>query len=318
MDRNELLSRLSGYSGSVLAEYIGMAYPHQIPGLFDELDRISLRQEIGRLQVKESEAIEELKTFGVIETDEEMTAFMKLNAAIDRNYKRQRRLLARQRKLILKMKTRMYPVDGTPETVHGPGVAGQGSGRAIDQTERADGIEIAGGIGPANPERGREGFGWMRVIDGGKNGLPEGGVEARKREQRARLAGQRRGLLAKIHIALKDLGIEDENYREILWTVFRQRSSKHLSIEELQHLVRYFEGRGWQPTRRERKTNPDIDQAIALRDRAREIAAEIPNGEKRLQGLVKKICGVGRLEWARDAEKLERLLAALGNIARGS
>jgi hypothetical protein len=62
-------------------------------------------------------------------------------------------------------------------------------------------------------------------------------------------------LLAKIHIAKKELGLDDETYREILISVFgRERfetvpykSSKFLSDSEALKLIHYFKGKGWSP-----------------------------------------------------------------------
>jgi len=126
---------------------------------------------------------------------------------------------------------------------------------------------------------------------------------------------QRRGLLAKVHIATKALDIPDEDYREILKRDFRAKSSKALSIRELQELVRYFESKGWRPTVKPKPYRGE-SQARALRDRAVEIAGQLPDGERRLAALAKKLCGVDRLSWCKDVGKLERLLAALGKISR--
>ena len=58
----------------------------------------------------------------------------------------------------------------------------------------------------------------------------------------------------------------------------------------------------------------NYDRIVALKERVRVLSLGILNGEKRLPGLVKKICGVDSLAWCQDADKLERLLAAIGKI----
>jgi hypothetical protein len=54
-------------------------------------------------------------------------------------------------------------------------------------------------------------------------------------------------LLAKIHIAQKQLGIEDSTYRDILYRKFRVTSSKSLSDSQALVLIGHFRRLGWQP-----------------------------------------------------------------------
>jgi phage gp16-like protein len=126
---------------------------------------------------------------------------------------------------------------------------------------------------------------------------------------------QRRGLLAMVHIAKKDLGLNEGEYEMIL-RGFKAASSGELAIPHLERLVKYLKRLGWRPLRSRRKKRPaDADaRLIALRARCVEIAKTLENGEKRLAGLAAKICGFASLTWCRDAAKLERLLAVLGSI----
>jgi phage gp16-like protein len=54
----------------------------------------------------------------------------------------------------------------------------------------------------------------------------------------------RRAMLAKVHIAKKDLGIDDEDYRDILQEQFGVRSAGALNDRELEQLVRWFQSKG--------------------------------------------------------------------------
>ncbi len=141
-------------------------------------------------------------------------------------------------------------------------------------------------------------------------------ISGKGRKAPDRIQRQRRGLLAKVHIAIKELGIPDDDYRGILVKEFGVSTAKALSIIELQYLVAYFEEKGWEPQGGNRKSEIGNrkSQCEALQGRAREIAAEMEDGERRLRGLCKKLCGVDRLEWCRDAGKLKRLLAAMSKI----
>jgi hypothetical protein len=55
----------------------------------------------------------------------------------------------------------------------------------------------------------------------------------------------RRGLLAKVHIARKDLGLTEEEYRATLREMFGIESAAQLTEEQLGGLVEHFLHRGW-------------------------------------------------------------------------
>lgn len=135
-------------------------------------------------------------------------------------------------------------------------------------------------------------------------------------------AAQRRGLLAMVHIAKKDLGLNEGEYEMIL-RGFKVASSGELNIPQLERLVKYLKKLGWKPVRRRRakhRGNDDEMRLAALRQRCVDVALGrgdlkfVPIGAKRLAGLAEKICGVSNLTWCRDAAKLSRLLAVLGKI----
>ena len=125
---------------------------------------------------------------------------------------------------------------------------------------------------------------------------------------------QRRGLLAKAHIAVKDLCIDDGAYREILRREFGVASAAALSNRELESLVRYFQGKGWSPKR----GNYTPDQVGALRERALGLKEQMKMSDVRFSRLCRRICGTDRLEWCREASKLKRLLAVMEKIRRSS
>lgn len=125
-------------------------------------------------------------------------------------------------------------------------------------------------------------------------------------------ANQRRGLLAKIHIAKQQMGLNDGEYDMILKS-FKVATAADLTLPQLENMVKLLKHYGWKPRKSRAAADAD-DRLAALRYRCVETAREIPNGEKRLAGLALKICGTSQLSWCRDASKLERLLAVLGKI----
>ena len=130
---------------------------------------------------------------------------------------------------------------------------------------------------------------------------------------------QRRGLLAMVHIAKKDLALNEGEYEMIL-RGFKVASSGELTIAQLERLVKYLKRLGWKPFRRTRRKKErqgdDPETLAALRRRVREDVLLIRNGENRFPGLLKSATGAEALDWVHDVRKLERLLAVLGKIKK--
>ena len=124
-------------------------------------------------------------------------------------------------------------------------------------------------------------------------------------------AKQRRGLLAKVHVAKKQMGLNAGEYEMILKS-FKVCTAADMTLVQLENMVKLFKHYGFKPRTRRSAQLPE--QFDALCRRCVDLAKEIPNGEKRLAGLALKICGVSTLTWCKDADKLERLLAVLGKI----
>jgi hypothetical protein len=144
----------------------------------------------------------------------------------------------------------------------------------------------------------------MRVINGGKTG---DNPDAKAKDVRLKI-------LAKIHIAKKELGFSDLEYREILNRLHRVKSATTLSIPELEEVLRYFRKCGWRGSAPKKRGPQKMIQA--LQKRCKEIAGIIPNGLNRLDGISEKIGGVKKIEWVQDVKKLKRILAILEKIAK--
>lgn len=131
-------------------------------------------------------------------------------------------------------------------------------------------------------------------------------------------AKQRKGLLAKIHIAKQQMGLNEGEYEMILKS-FKVSTAADLTLVQLENMVKLLKHYGFKPWKSRKPAKSmspkhDDDQIAALQIRVREISLEIANGQARLPGLIRKICGVSTLPWCRDIGKLERLLAVLGKI----
>ncbi len=125
---------------------------------------------------------------------------------------------------------------------------------------------------------------------------------------------RRKALLAKIHIAKKDLGLDELIYRDCIQAISRGRTTTaaELGLRELEDLVRHFKRLGWHEgpshTRKHKK-------ALIRQIKTRAKAYLGSNWEARLNGLQRRILSVDRLEWAHPAE-LKRLLAVMKSIGQ--
>jgi hypothetical protein len=122
---------------------------------------------------------------------------------------------------------------------------------------------------------------------------------------------RRHKLLALVHIAKKEIPLSNDEYRDVIayWGV---RSSADMSIPELEELVKYFESLGF----KKKVTDPrdpgsGVGQIKALRERVREEAGKLNNGQERLKGLVKKITKKDDLNDCRNVKKLKQLLKVI-------
>jgi phage gp16-like protein len=53
--------------------------------------------------------------------------------------------------------------------------------------------------------------------------------------------------LARIHIAKKELGLDDATYRGVLWDRYRKQSAAYLTSGEVADLIELFRQKGWRP-----------------------------------------------------------------------
>lgn len=53
--------------------------------------------------------------------------------------------------------------------------------------------------------------------------------------------------LAKIHIAKKELGLDDGTYRGLLWDRYHRESAAELSESQAADLIGHFREKGWRP-----------------------------------------------------------------------
>jgi len=125
----------------------------------------------------------------------------------------------------------------------------------------------------------------------------------------------RRQQLARIHLAKKQLGLDDETYRSLLQRVGGHASSADMNPSQRNAVLREFARLGFKEERKaqQRKRWPgepaNCDQVPMLR-KVRALLADAKRPWSYAHGLAKKMFSVNRVEWLRD-DQLHSLVSAL-------
>ena len=145
-----------------------------------------------------------------------------------------------------------------------------------------------------------------------------------KRSTKKQMSDRRRRDLAKIHIALKQLGIDDETYRDILYKITGQRSAASLDETERGKVLKHFKALGFKPAPKDKgpyksfhrsakksgmHVSPAEDRAPLL-SKIGAILADLKLPWAYADGMARKMFGVDRVRWLKP-EQLYKLVAAL-------
>lgn len=119
--------------------------------------------------------------------------------------------------------------------------------------------------------------------------------------------------LAKIHIAKKDLALDDDTYRAVLQGMTGKASSKDLTETEALNLLAYFKRCGWKPKAR-RRPNPPMDKA-ALISKIEAQLAESGRPWAYADGMARHMFKIDKVDWC-EPDQLKRIVAALAYDAK--
>lgn len=120
--------------------------------------------------------------------------------------------------------------------------------------------------------------------------------------------------LAKIHLAKKTLGLDDETYRDMLWTVARVRSASELDapgrMAVIQHLVaRGFVAKSGKKHRKDRPKNMAGSRGNQLK-KIEAILADAKREWAYADGIARNMFGVAKVAWCNE-EQLHKLIGAM-------
>lgn len=116
----------------------------------------------------------------------------------------------------------------------------------------------------------------------------------------------RRAELAKIHLLKKELGLDDETYRAMLWTIARVTSAGDADQQQRQAIIEHLKSRGAGGPRR---GTPSDDRAPYVR-KIRAILNAAQRTDAYADGMARHMFKVAKYTWC-TPDQLRRLIAAL-------
>lgn len=131
---------------------------------------------------------------------------------------------------------------------------------------------------------------------------------------------RRRGMLAKVHIAKKTLGLTDDDYVAVLLRVTTHTSAGDCSTAELEAVIAEFEAKGFTAkaarpgSRSARADHPAAKKARALWISLHQLGAVDDPSERALEAFARRQLKCERLQWA-DQALAYRLIEALKAMA---
>ena len=117
----------------------------------------------------------------------------------------------------------------------------------------------------------------------------------------------RRSLMAKLHIARKDLGLDDDTYRAMLQNLTGKRSSADCTDRQLVMLVAALRNRGWKDRRpKGQKVRPEFENLLG---KINALRLDTKKSWAYVESIAEKMYGV-RIPWL-DGEQLGGVITAL-------
>lgn len=107
-------------------------------------------------------------------------------------------------------------------------------------------------------------------------------------------------MLAKVHIAKKELALADADYRELLARLTGKSSSAHCSETELDQVLKEFRRLGWKPRTNgavKKSGKPHVRKVYALWGELERAGALRDGSRRALQAFVERQTGVASPEW---------------------
>ncbi len=135
----------------------------------------------------------------------------------------------------------------------------------------------------------------------------------------AKKKNPRNMMLAKIHIAKKDLGMDDDTYREMLFNVTGKNSCSKMTDAQLRAVLQHLKSVGFKTKKKGHPGRPkNMDSEASRAKQLQKIEAYLADSGlpwAYADALAKKICKVDKIIWV-DADQLYKIITALEYNAR--
>ncbi|NCP19044.1 MAG: regulatory protein GemA [Erythrobacter sp.] len=134
----------------------------------------------------------------------------------------------------------------------------------------------------------------------------------------AKTSSHRRSMIAKIHVARKQINLEEDDYRQMLFDVAGKDSAADCTEPELEAVIERLKSRGFTPFPA-RGGNKAARHKVARKARALwislyQLGAVRNPSEEALEAFAKRQLGCERLNWAKQSDGY-RLIEALKQMA---
>lgn len=140
-------------------------------------------------------------------------------------------------------------------------------------------------------------------------------------------AGARRGMVAKVHVAKAQIGMTDDEYRNVLRDRFDADSSVDLTIGQLHTLLDIFRAHGFQDVPGTKaKVKPKADLASDAQSKMirglwlelRDAGVLRDPSEQGLAAFIRRQTGIERLEWLSTAKASQVIESLKAWVARAA
>lgn len=128
---------------------------------------------------------------------------------------------------------------------------------------------------------------------------------------------EKRREIAQIHIGRQYLGMDDETYRAMLWTVARVRSSTELDHAGRKQVIDHLKALGWKPSFSSGRPPVEGSKNKALLGKIEALLADqrlpwayVTASSNGRPSMLKRLAGVDNFVWAKP-EGLRAVIAAL-------
>lgn len=126
----------------------------------------------------------------------------------------------------------------------------------------------------------------------------------------------RQAIIARIHIAKKELGLDDETYRAMLQQVTKHNSCADMHISDLYRVMEHLKTLGYKPSTRKfgKRPNPPQDK-VALMSKVEALLADRRLHWNYAHAMAQRMFKVEKVDWL-DRDQLWRLVASLQKHAK--